>query len=114
MGLDNIWYDPRTEEKMYLHFEPELHLVGGMMSEHGNGSFRGKVYASFFMDVLGVDLYKTLDNQTVREVAKRLNEMQYDPSFQEKYWAVTEERFEDLRRMFTAYGEAGAILEPWY
>ncbi len=113
MGLDNIWYN-RNGEKTYLEFNPELNLVGGLFSEHGNGSFRGGVYANFFLEVLGVDLYQTLDNQTVREVAKRLNEMQYDPSFQEKYWAVTEERFEDLRRMFTAYGEAGCHLEAWY
>jgi hypothetical protein len=113
VGLDNIWYDTKTKTKMYLDFEPELHLYGGLFGEHGNGSFRGDFYAAFFFDILGVDLYQTLDNQTVREVAKRLNEVQYNPFFKEKYW-LGEEHLNDLCRMFTAYGEAGAILKPRY
>ncbi|MDT8899572.1 hypothetical protein QYE77_15005 (plasmid) [Thermanaerothrix sp. 4228-RoL] len=112
MGLDNIWYN-RNGEKTYLEFNPELNLVGGLFSEHGNGSFRGGYYNDFFVSVLGFDLHNDLSNSEVRQIAERLNSMNYDPSFLEEY-DITPEEFEDLRRMFTAYGKAGCHLEAWY
>ena len=112
MGLDNIWTDADPEPV----FDPELRLCGGMFSAHGQGSFRGKVYADLLYKTLGVDLYKNLDNAEVRRIADLLegvDEEHWSLEYTED-WAWSGAALKDFRRMFRAYADAGARLVAWY
>lgn len=126
MGLDNYWIHPETSEVMELPFQPPLKLVGGVFSEHGNGSFRGKVYNAFIVAVTGQSLYQDLiPNAVVREMATALESVsERDVEFfrgeswgpincpnRERASYLSVEVLRDLKRMFLAYADAGAALE---
>lgn len=116
MGLDNFWHMP--DSKDHPHFDPPLNLCGGMFSEHGSRSFRGKIYASFCQEIMSLNLYQ--DVITPEEIEKALYYLNAwmatdlcDTSTLSNY-GLTFEEVLDLRRMFTQYSEAGAKLESWY
>lgn len=112
MGLDNYWELPVNE---VVVFDPPLELWGGVLSGHGQGSFRGKVYSGFFQQQLDVSLFESKSNEEVREISRRLNDIEWKEDFSEKYRALeSEEDLEDLKRMFEAYAKAGASLGAWY
>jgi len=109
MGLDNFWYQndaPEGTPPMGLSFDPPLNLCGGMFSAHGEGSFRGKVYADLIHEVSEIDIYGDLSNEQVKQIADAL-EFQLtlaNPNLD----------IHDLARMFRAYADAGAVLVAWY
>lgn len=112
MGLDNFWDLPAN---VHLEFNPPLALCGGLYSRHGQGSFRGKVYRSFFREELDVDLHEDMTNEEVRAVARLLADVEWRQEFEnERYYPSSEDVLEDLTRMFDAYGQAGASLHAWY
>ena len=142
MGLDNFWELPEGADEPT--FEKELRLCGGMFSGHGQGSFRGKVYADLVEAITGVSLYtEKIDNETVREMAQKLAETTYEEALEhdswtmfspevwynedteEEYYAFEEdpeypnheeckERWKDFQTMFMTYAEAGAELTSWW
>jgi hypothetical protein len=131
MGLDSIWYMPGEkeiceredhtfEERLALHptFDPELKLVGGMFSGNGRQSFRGKAYYEFVEQVTGVSLYQDdIDNATIRKMADALeaHELTPDESRELSYCdRKGEDEFNDLKRMFRTYADAGAFLHGWW
>jgi len=111
MGLDNFWRESFDSEVCFiLEFDPPLNLCGGMFSEHGSGSFRGKVYAEFIEEVSGFSLYNDLNNEEVRKISEKLNNYK---DLKESD-GIRELVFEDLKRMFSEYARAGAVLIAWY
>jgi hypothetical protein len=115
MGLDSFWKLPKgTGDPL---FEPELHLCGGMCSNHGQGSFRGKVYNYFIENATGQTLYaEVIDNIKVKDMAKKLQEYldtRNLDDFAEVYGLEISE-LKDLCRMFNTYSEAGATLHGWW
>lgn len=113
MGLDNAWVREGTAEGLKLHFEPELHLTGGMYSGHGNGSFRGKVYEHIVLELTGQSLYQQrIPAGVVRQMAEKIAEV--DPQWATDRWRMRAGEFADLQRMFLAYAEAGADLIGWW
>ena len=114
MGLDNYWVRPGSEDIVYLDEAKELKLCGGLFSAHGNGSFRGKVYDNFISDVTGVSLYEDrIENERIKEMADKLERIKWDDEFEEKY-EITKQEFEDLKKMFRLYADAGCDLISWY
>lgn len=112
MGLDCYWELPRNE---VVTFDPEPSLVGGILSGHGGGSFRGKVYSSFVMDRADTSLYQDLDPEQVETIATALAETEWDDAFAGEYRNPrTRGEFVDLVRMFQAYAQAGARMRAWY
>jgi hypothetical protein len=114
MGLDSYWELPEGAEAPT--FEPELNLCGGMLSGHGGGSFRGKVYDSAVAHITGQTLYEyVIHNDKVKEMADKL-EAAPDESFYEKGWQdfLNDEVIADLKRMFRGYADAGASLKGWW
>ena len=111
MGLDNFWILDGDSPA----FDPPLNLCGGMLSAHGEGSFRGKVYNDFFEDhVAGLSLYdEEICNFDLQYAADALEEVEWEEGFQEKY-ELTPEELHGLKRMFRAYADAGARLVSWY
>lgn len=134
MGLDNLWVAP-SQNAAPPHFDPPLNLTIGIAPD--TYSFRGKVYAEFFRDVLGVDLFQELDNAKVLQVADMLENLLVDKSQMqnakvEEYecfdlemqyfktvsvlslYGVRVQHIQDLARAFRGFGIAGAKLAPWY
>jgi hypothetical protein len=115
MGLDNYWKKSKDEAGVV---EGEFKICGGMLSGHGNESFRGKVYAQFVEDVTEVSLYGDPDtceisNETVKKMAEDLEGTEWRDSYVENY-DIEEEEFKDLVRMFKLHADAGHYLVAWY
>jgi hypothetical protein len=119
MGLDSFWVieeekimGPHLEgqEPEEVKFEPHLNLCGGLYSEHGQRSFRGKVYNYFFEDRFGVSLYRELiSNDEVRKISEMLDNVDIRTLGNgERMW------FHDMRRMFKKYSKAGYSLLGWW
>ena len=75
MGLDSYWLDgDKKKASVPGHFR----LVGGMLSGHGNDSFRGKCYAGLVESVTGVSLYQELiAPEVVREMSDKLGAVRW-------------------------------------
>ena len=71
MGLDNFWELP--EGVPHPNFDPPLNLWGGLFSDHGCKSFRGKMYSTFCDMVMGINLYDdVISNQELLTATERL------------------------------------------
>ena len=118
MGLDSFWMkktDNGDFDVLEMSFEPELKVCGGLFSANGNGSFRGKAYADLIETVTGVSLYQDeISNETVREMSARMQEAEIPGDELLHEWNTMPEEWEDIKRMFKAYSEAGAILHGWW
>jgi hypothetical protein len=115
MGLDNLWKKNDNEDAMV---EGDFCICGGLCSDNGNSSFRGKVYARFVEDVTGVCLYgdpKTskISNETVKQMATDLEETEWRDSYIQNY-DIEEQEFKDLARMFRLHADAGHYLVANY
>jgi hypothetical protein len=115
MGLDNYWMKSKEEPGI---IEGIFKICGGIFSENGNDSFRGKVYYQFVKDVTEVSLYGDPDtgiipNETVKKMADDLEKTEWRDSYVENY-DIEEQEFRDLVRMFKLHAEAGHYLRSWY
>ena len=76
MGLDTyaVREGKMMDDALFSVVPPVL--VGGMLSGNGNGpSFRGKVYASFLHNSIGLDLYQeSIPNDKVARAATLLED----------------------------------------
>jgi hypothetical protein len=115
MGLDT--YASRspedialTEEDLQAFSEANIELCGGIYSG-GEGSFRGKVYATAILEITGRGLYQEwIPPETVREMYAALQAC--DP--QEDSWdRVTPQEILELRRFFKVCSERGLGLINW-
>ena len=111
MGLDNYWM--KNKEELGT-IEGEFKVCGGMLSGHGNDSFRGKVYHRFVEDVTEVSLYGDRDTneipiEIVKKMADDLEATEWRDSYIENY-DIEEQEFKDLVRMFRLHADAGHYL----
>jgi len=112
MGLDNYWMKSKDEAGVV---EGEFKICGGMYSENGNDSFRGKVYHRLVEDITGISLYgytnetNDISNEIIREMADGLEATEFKPEFI-AYYDIEEEEFKDLVRMFRVHADAGHFL----
>jgi hypothetical protein len=111
MGLDNYWMKNKEE---LGEVEGEFKICGGMLSGHGNDSFRGKVYHRFIEDVTNVSLYGDretgeIPNETVKQMADDLEATEWRDSYISNY-DIEEEEFKDLVKMFRLHADAGHYL----
>ena len=110
MGLDSYWKDSKTGE--VVHLGKDYKLCGGLMSGHGDGSFRGKVYDSLVEEITGVSLYsERIPNATVKEMASKLAAANTEEL---EGFEITPEEFKNLVQMFQDYAEAGCDLSGWW
>jgi hypothetical protein len=115
MGLDNYWMKSKDEAGI---IEGEFKVCGGMFSENGNDSFRGKVYYRFVEDVTEVSLYgdretNEISNETVKQMADDLETTEWRDSYIINY-DIEEEEFKDLVKMFRLHADAGHFLVSSY
>ena len=93
MGLDTYAYNPKGEidKEKFSHI---THLVGGMFSGNGEGSFRGKVYDRLVEEVTGESLYQAeIEPEVVKEMYRELKH--YKPK---RYVEMEEEVFDANKR----------------
>jgi len=115
MGLDNYWMKNKEE---LGEIEGVFKVCGGMLSENGNDSFRGKVYCRFIEDVTEVNLYGDPDtgvipNETVQKMADDLEATEWRDSYIVNY-DIEEQEFRDLVKMFRLHADAGHYLIASY
>lgn len=103
-----------------------------MLSGHGEGSFRGKVYNVFVKHFTGYSLYTDHSNEEVTDIAETLEQLTWealddvdvDPeivlraevpdTFHGGYHGFRDrQEFEDFKHMFRKYADAGAELVAW-
>ena len=120
MGLDSIWVMPgedrehdRTDELPY--FDPELHLITGILFDTPR-AFRGKTYNEIIERITGISLYQEeIHNEKVNQMAVALEEHVLTPEDKEYlYLDDKEQEYTDLKRMFRAFADAGALLHGWW
>ena len=109
MGLDSYWEVATHMGQLHPEFDPPLQLCGGLFSEHGRGSFRGKVYEDAILEVTGVSLYQeVIDADTIKAMAAKLD------AFRLVEQGLEPDEARDMCRMFTTYAATDASLRGWW
>lgn len=113
MGLDSYWVDAEGKSGQ---IEGNFKVCGGMLSGHGNDSFRGKVYDAVVQQVTGVSLYQEeISADTVKVMASRLLDLDgHKQDSLAKTYGMALDEFVDLIRMFRLHAEAGHSLKGWW
>ena len=100
--------------------------VYGMCSGTGpDGSFRGKVYADFVLNVTGESLYdERIEPETLIQMADRIEKWMAHPELDiYKYIAANEpswntdtllQDWTKLAKLFRAFGKSGFYLTAWW
>ena len=111
MGLDCLWKDKNNDD---ASVDREFNVCGGICSDNGTTSFRGKVYLDLVKQASGVSLYQDIiDNETCREILECLEK--FDLNEYHNPWNLIEkDEFEDLKEMFRAHVEKGHHLVGWW
>ena len=120
MGLDTYWTPngspPGTENPIVLEYDPPLFPDAYVFDD---GWFRAQEYVDLLFAVTETSLYvPTIPNNQIREMAAELDGTPYEETARHRAFAptnsgptLTRREYEDLRRMFRAYADAGAQLE---
>lgn len=113
MGLDN-YFENTDPSAPPMGFEPRL--CGGMFSEHGKTSFRGKVYSEFVEFVTGETLYQDcIDNATLKDMAIKLRNFYNEyPNSVVGDFSIKSDELLDLVRVFEYHGLHGSELRGWW
>lgn len=112
MGLDNYWV--KKDQSEPFEIGRDFGLCGGIMSGHGDGSFRGKVYDQLIEHVTGVSLYTArIPSEKVKEMAQKLEATEYDSNWENEF-GVGETEWGGLVQMFLAYANVDGELIAWW
>lgn len=111
MGLDNVWkHNGETAS-----IEGEFYVCGGMLSGHGNSSFRGKVYDSIISEVTEHSLYEDqLSSDIVKEMSEKIQAANFNDIKEFSSYNIRPEEWESFQKMWKAHADAGHELVAWY
>ena len=110
MGLDSFWMQDNERASV----PGEFRICGGMLSGHGNDSFRGKVYNDIIESLTGVSLYQEkIPNETVKQMSDKLDCHVWNRFIGEQF-DISEDSFNDLLLMFRLHSQAGHDLVGWW
>lgn len=111
MGLDSIWVNQDNSKGV---IPGKFNVCGGMFSDNGNQSFRGKVYNQIIESVTGVSLYQEeIPNETIKQMTDALKSIKWNSQFGFDH-DIDSDEFSDLVRMFEAHASAGHKLVGWW
>lgn len=115
MGLDTYAYCSGKPMPAHLYKDIPPVLVGGMMSGNGDGpSFRGKVYAPFLHNSIGLDLYvEEIPNEKVKLAADLLDKWLLDNT-ELDFSDISKEEIEALAKWFRVTAENGGTVVGWW
>lgn len=103
----------KNKERLDIEEAHSHHIVGGMYSAHGCGSFRGKCYSRIVESVTGQSLYEEINAETIKEMAIKLEDAEYQDSWKDNF-GVTREAWDAIVKMFRVYANGGASLHAWH
>jgi len=121
MGLDSYW--TLKDDKKHPKFSPPLNLCGGLFSNHGSESFRGKIYSPFFENEFGITLYQEeISAAKVKEISEKLKSyIEIKTCNQESFTSqnrwnadLSNHEIVGLSRMFEEYANLDAALIGWW
>lgn len=115
MGLDTYAYCSGRQMPAHLFRGIPPVLVGGMMSGNGDSaSFRGKVYAPFLHNAIGMDLYQEeIPNEKVKAAADLLDKWLLDnPSLD--FSDITRVEIQALAKWFRIVADNGGVVVGWW
>ncbi len=115
MGLDTHAYSSGKimPAHLFAHIPPVL--MGGMFSGNGQtASFRGKVYAPFLHNWIGLDLYKDeIPNDVVVRAADQLDKwLSENPGLE--FSDISREEIEALAKWFRVVADNGGVVVGWW
>lgn len=121
MGLDTYAYHTTENElladELFAHIPP---LCGGIMSGGEGSSIRGKVYASFLSETVGLNLYQEwIDPTVVKAAAARLQDWLATATPDQIKFAWTahglrEREIRTLAEWLSVVGENNGRLHGWW
>ncbi len=112
MGLDNFW---KMDNENNGSVEGDYKVCGGIFTDNGNDSFRGKVYNSIIENITGVSLYESeITAPIVEQMNKQIQECTYKTAKSYSQYDLEEKEWEDFQRMWNDHAEAGHYLVSWY
>jgi len=107
MGLDNYWM--KNKEELGT-IEGEFKVWGGALSDNGNDSFRGKIYAGMVKEITGKNLYdEEISNDVCKDIASKLEAFDFYQITENNY-DISEEEYNSFVQMFKLHSEAGHYL----
>lgn len=113
MGLDNFW---KNSDGQTAYIKEASGVCGGMMSDNGESSFRGKVYYDIVKQATGVNLYDDkIPNEIVKKMADDLENYDLKSYKNSGYgYPIDEKEFESLKKMFRLHADAGNFLVSFW
>lgn len=123
MGLDSLWRIQKGKEYVEIELDEkdvailEAHpLIGGMLSKHGQESFRGKCYSDLIQNLSGESLYQEyIKPERVQHIADKLNQTSHAQALSRMTrWPLDKREFRNLQVVFTVYAKYGAGLVGWW
>jgi len=115
MGLDTYAYSSGKSMPAHLFAHIPPVLVGGMFSGNGQtSSFRGKVYAPFLHNAIGLDLYQEeIPHETVVRAADLLDKWLEENKGLE-FSDISREEIEALAQWFRVVADNGGTVGGWW
>lgn len=111
MGLDCLWKDSKNQPGIA---DREYNVCGGICSDNGTTSFRGKVYYELVLQASGISLYQDIiDNTTCQKILDSLEKFDFN-DYKNNWKPVKKYEFEDLKEMFRDHIEKGHHLVGWW
>lgn len=115
MGLDTYAYSSGKAMPAYLFAHIPPVLVGGMLSGNGDtASFRGKVYAPFLYNAIGLDLYQDeIPHETVARAADLMEKWLIEnPSLD--FEDISREEVTALAQWLRVVANNGGTIVGWW
>jgi hypothetical protein len=112
MGLDNFWKKNQGETATV---EEASGVWGGMFTDNGQTSFRGKVYNDLIEQATGVSLYQEeIPSEVVKKMADELDVFDLGQYDAEPGFDIDGKDFQCLKKMFRLHADAGHYLIGWW
>ena len=111
MGLDCFW---KNAEGQTAKVDREFDICGGMLSDHGSTSFRGKVYNDLVEQASEISLYQeTIDNATCLKISNCLDNFDFR-HYRHAWYPIDRTEFEEFKEMFRIHSQLGHSLHGWW
>ena len=112
MGLDNFWKKDQGET---AKIEEAEGVCAGMFTDHGQTSFRGKLYADLVEQATGVSLYQEeIPSEVILKMADDLDTFDIQEYDGEPGFDIDDKEFQSLKKMFRLHADAGHYLIGWW
>lgn len=111
MGLDCFW---KNKEGQTANIGKSFNVCGGIFSDNGTTSFRGKVYNDLIKQASEISLYQEeIDSDTCKKISDALDNFDFS-EYDGGGWPVSLEEFKQLKEMFREHTNNGHHLVGWW